>query len=111
MQKDETYMLHVSHPCAIPSCGYVYTPCSVSTIRSTPDLIVTVSLHREEKSARGARAADVAERAPMRPGGPVQLTSKSQQLNSIRIVVRHAFVSKECVCQVFKAPSSAHEQI
>lgn len=31
---------------------------------------------REEKSARGARAADVAERAPPRPGGPVQLTSK-----------------------------------
>lgn len=31
---------------------------------------------REEKSARGARAADVAERAPQRPGGPMQLTSK-----------------------------------
>ena len=42
---------------------------------------VCVSWYREEKSARGARAADVAERAPMRPGGPVQLTSKSQQIN------------------------------
>lgn len=37
---------------------------------------------REEKSARGARAADVADRAPSRLGGPVQLTSKPWPLPS-----------------------------
>jgi len=60
---------------------------------------VCVSWYREEKSARGARAADVAERAPIRPGGPVQLTSKSQQIND-DTVTRDACMNNDCVCQI-----------
>ena len=44
---------------------------------------------REQKSARGARAADVAERAPPRPGGPVQLTSKALPLSSPPLLSLH----------------------
>lgn len=44
-------------------------------IQNEEGLEAQIYNYKEEKSARGARAADVAERAPMRPGGPVQLTS------------------------------------
>ncbi|DBB01590.1 TPA: hypothetical protein ACH3X1_000238 [Trebouxia sp. C0004] len=44
-------------------------------IQNEEGLEAQIYNYKEEKSARGARAADVAERTPMRPGGPVQLTS------------------------------------
>ncbi|KAL3136510.1 hypothetical protein ABBQ38_005760 [Trebouxia sp. C0009 RCD-2024] len=44
-------------------------------IQNEEGLEAQIYNYQEEKSARGARAADVAERAPQRPGGPMQLTS------------------------------------
>lgn len=44
-------------------------------IQNEEGLEAQIYNYKEEKSARGARAADVAERAPARAGGPVQLTS------------------------------------